>query len=42
MFGIAAGIGIFYAYKDRKKEDTENYYFGGSELNPVRITINFL
>ena len=37
MFIVASGIGIYYAYKDRKKKDTDNYYFGGSELSPVSL-----
>ena len=35
MFIVATSIGVYYAYKDKKKNDTENYYFGGSQLSPV-------
>lgn len=40
MFVIATLIGIYYAYKDRKKEDTDNYFFGGAELSPITLGLS--
>lgn len=37
MFFIATVIGLYHAYADRKKNNTENYYFGGNELSPVKM-----
>ena len=35
MLGLSLAIGIYYAYKDRKKKSIENYYFGGRHMSPV-------
>ena len=32
---LATLIGIYYAYKDRKRKTVKNYYYGGKNLSPV-------
>lgn len=31
----ALGIGVFFAYKDRRKKDEDTYYFGNKSMAPV-------
>jgi len=35
MLLLALIVGIFYAIKDRKRNDTKTYYFGGKDMLPV-------
>ena len=37
MLGLAIVIGVYYAWKDRKKETMDTYYFGGRNMSPVII-----
>ena len=32
---LASAIGVYYAYKDRKK-NLIDYYYGGKKMSPVR------
>jgi len=34
---LAIAIGIYYAVKDRRKNDTDTYYFGGKTMSPVSL-----
>ena len=34
----ALGIGIYFAYKDRKRKDDETYYFGNKTMAPVSFS----
>ncbi|XP_039249057.2 sodium-coupled monocarboxylate transporter 2-like [Styela clava] len=36
----SALIGIYFAYKDRRDETTENYYFGGRTVSPILVAIS--
>ncbi|CAK8683876.1 unnamed protein product [Clavelina lepadiformis] len=40
MLLLALLIGFYYAYKDRKKSTTENYYFGDSNLSPIPVGLS--
>ncbi|XP_039249056.2 sodium-coupled monocarboxylate transporter 1-like [Styela clava] len=36
----SAVIGIYFAYKDRRDETTENYYFGRRNVSPILVAIS--
>ena len=40
MLFLSALIGIYYAYKDRRKSVTD-YYYGGKKMSPVKNQQNF-
>jgi len=35
MLLLALTVGIFYAIRDRRRNDTKTYYFGGKDMSPV-------
>ena len=39
---LSGAIGIFYAYKDRKKRTAEEYHFGGRDMHPILVTMSLL
>jgi len=41
MLLLALFVGIFYAIKDRRRNDAKTYYFGGKDMLPVSV-INFV
>ena len=40
MLAISASIGFFYAYKDRKRNDMENFHHGNKKANPVAVSLS--
>ena len=32
---ISAGIGMFYAFKDRNNKSVDKYYYGSRKMSPV-------
>lgn len=42
MLGISAAIGIFYAIKDRKKGDTQEFLMGGRSLSVFPVAMSVL
>ena len=39
MLVISSAIGFFYAYKDRKRNDMENFHRGNKKINPVAVSL---
>lgn len=39
---LSAGIGIFYAYKDRKKQTTEGFLMGDRSMNFFPVALSLL
>ncbi|XP_039249058.2 sodium-coupled monocarboxylate transporter 2-like isoform X1 [Styela clava] len=37
---ICAAIGVYFAYKDRKVQTTENYYFGRRNVSPISVAMS--
>ena len=40
MLVISVAIGFFYAYKDRRRGDMENYHLGNKKNNPVAVSVS--
>ncbi|XP_077968319.1 sodium-coupled monocarboxylate transporter 1-like isoform X2 [Styela clava] len=36
----SASIGVYFAYKDRKDQTTENYYFGSRNVSPIIVAMS--
>jgi len=34
---VAICVGVYHGYQDRKKQNLENFYFGGKQLSPVLL-----
>ena len=39
---ISAGIGMFYAFKDRNNKSVDKYYYGSRKMSPVFCFFVFL
>lgn len=39
---ISAGIGVFYAIKDRKKNTTDEYLLAGRSMHPLPVAMSLL
>nr|XP_039247974.1 sodium-coupled monocarboxylate transporter 2-like [Styela clava] len=37
---VSASIGVYFAYKDRKVQTTENYYFGRRNVSPIIVAMS--
>ena len=42
MLTISAGIGMFYAIKDRKAQNTSNFLLGGGQMHVIPVTMSLL
>ena len=40
MLVMSAAIGFFYAYKDRKRSDMDNFHRGNRKINPVAVSVS--
>lgn len=40
--GLSASIGLFYAIKDRKSQDTEDFLLGGRSLHVIPVSLSLL
>lgn len=38
----SAGIGLFYAIKDRKKSNTKDFLLAGGDMNPIPVALSLL
>lgn len=38
----SAGIGLFYAVKDRKKSNTKDFLLAGGDMNPIPVALSLL
>ena len=42
MLACSAGIGIFYAIKDRHKSNTKEFLLAGGNMNPIPVSLSIL
>ena len=42
MLVISAGIGIFYAWKDKKNQTTTNFLLGGRKMALLPVTLSLM
>ncbi|XP_064601430.1 sodium-coupled monocarboxylate transporter 1-like [Liolophura sinensis] len=42
MLSGSAGIGVFYAIKDRKRQNTKEFLLAGSNMNPLVVALSLL
>lgn len=40
--GLSAIIGLYYAIKDRKRNNTEEYLLAGRKMNPIPVAMSLL
>lgn len=41
MLVLSSSIGIYFGYRDRRKTNSNSYYFGGKAMNPVKCGVHF-
>ena len=39
---ISAGIGLFYAWRDKKRQNTENFLLGGRKMSIFPVTLSLM
>jgi len=42
MLAFSAAIGIFYAIKDRNKQNTKEFLLAGGNMNPIPVSLSIL
>ena len=42
MLAVSAGIGIFFAIKDRKRHNTKEFLLAGGRMNPLPVAMSIL
>nr|XP_039254243.1 sodium-coupled monocarboxylate transporter 1-like isoform X1 [Styela clava] len=40
MLIISSAVGVFFAYRDRETQSTDNYYFGSRKVSPILVSFS--